>query len=84
MLTAAIASGALSTAVALTAYPEPYRGWLWLAFILPHSFLRISKGRKQPPAPTKAAEPVTPPARGWAPPLRPGALPLAKPTELNT
>lgn len=84
MLTAAIASGALSTAVALSAYPEPYRGWLWLAFILPHSFLRISNVHKKEAELAASALPLPRPAPGQQPsPVAP-RLPTAGPSPAQT
>lgn len=80
MLTAAIASGALSTAVALSAYPEPYRGWLWLAFILPHSFLRISNVHKREAELAASAPPAPRQLAGQRPSPPPARLPAAEPT----
>ena len=73
LLTAAVASGALSTAVALTAYPEPFRGWIWLVFVLPHAFMRVSSRRQAAEmavAPVRPAKPQPPTWSGEPPPAR--------------
>lgn len=67
LLTAAIASGALSTAVALTAYPEPYRGWIWLVFMLPHTYLRASNARRDAASKAKEAGTGPQPGQPWGP-----------------
>lgn len=81
LISASIAAGAVATAIGLGAYPESYRSWVWLPFLLPHAFARVNRAwaSRQTQQATAAPAPTAPPAElAWRQ-TRPAPRPLPAP-----
>lgn len=72
LLTAAIAGGAVATAVGLSAYPETFRSWVWLPILLPHAFARVNREwfKEQQQVSDAGAQPLQPQDH-WIKPIGP-------------